>query len=89
VLFRCEDRVQRERIQAALQAQGVEFRLWYGAGIDQQTHFSAAPADPLPVTHELASTLLGLPMAADLSEAIIARVIRGVLGGLSRPPAGT
>ena len=81
VLFRCDDVGQAGRVQAALAANRIEFRLWYGQGLHQQTHFSQLPSDALPVTAQLAPCLLGLPMATDLADASIVRIVRAVAAG--------
>jgi dTDP-4-amino-4,6-dideoxygalactose transaminase/SAM-dependent methyltransferase len=82
VLLRCEDSSQSARVQAALRTHGVEFRLWYGQGVHAQSWFASSARDPLPVTEALAPCLLGLPMAADLGDADIGRVLRAVAAGL-------
>jgi dTDP-4-amino-4,6-dideoxygalactose transaminase len=82
VLLRCADTAQSARVQASLRAHGVEFRLWYGQGVHAQTWFADSARDPLPVTEALAPCLLGLPMAADLGDGDIGRVLRAVALGL-------
>jgi len=82
VLLRCADAGESARVQASLRASGVEFRLWYGQGVHAQTWFAQSPRDPLPVTDALAPCLLGLPMAVDLADAAIARVVQAVASGL-------
>ena len=81
VLFHCEDIGQAGRVQASLAANGIEFRLWYGQGLHTQTHFSQLPRDALPVTTQLAPCLLGLPMATDLDDQSIGRIVRAVVDG--------
>jgi dTDP-4-amino-4,6-dideoxygalactose transaminase len=57
----------------------MESRLWYGLGLHCQSHFANCPRDPLPVSDRLAPSLLGLPMAPDLSAAAVDRVVAAVL----------
>ena len=75
VLFDADDAAASQRLQTALERRRIGFRLWYGMGLHVQPSFADCPADPLPVTAALAPRLLGLPMAPDLDEARIARVI--------------
>jgi dTDP-4-amino-4,6-dideoxygalactose transaminase len=73
-LFRCRSTAESERIQASLRRGGIGFRLWYGAGLQSQTYFVTARRSDLSVTESVAPCLLGLPMALDMTEAMIARV---------------
>jgi dTDP-4-amino-4,6-dideoxygalactose transaminase len=82
VLLHCADGPQAARVQAALRAARVEFRLWYGQGVHAQAWFAQAGRDALPVTESLAPRLIGLPMALDLRESDITRVLRAVADGL-------
>jgi dTDP-4-amino-4,6-dideoxygalactose transaminase len=83
VLFRCGDEAESQRVQASLRDHRVEFRHWYGHGLQEQSYYRDTPADALPVTRRLAPCLLGLPMAIDLPEAMIQRVARALADGLS------
>lgn len=78
VLLRCDDLDQAERVQASLEANRIEYRLWYGLGLHRQTQFSQLPRDALPVTAQLAPFLLGLPMATDLDDASIGTIVHAV-----------
>jgi dTDP-4-amino-4,6-dideoxygalactose transaminase len=53
----------------------IECRFWYGCGVHRQTHFARATRDELPNTESLGPVLLGIPMAPDLSETAISRVV--------------
>ena len=74
-LFRCRTRAESERIQDRLRSYGVGFRLWYGTGVQQQTYFLASWRSDLSVTESIAPCLLGLPMAVDMTDALIGRVV--------------
>lgn len=87
VLVRCVDARQALRVQDRLRSQSIEYRLWYGLGLQKQPYYANSVADPLPVTNQLAPCLLGLPMAPDLAESAIARVIHGLADGLAEPVA--
>lgn len=75
VLYACPDTAFAGRLQSLLAGRRIGFRHWYGQGLHGQTHFTGADRDPLPVTEALAPRLVGLPMAADLSPARIARIV--------------
>ena len=74
---------ESERVQDSLKKAGVEFRLWYGAGLQRQTYFANSRSGDLSVTENIAPCLLGLPIAPDLSEAMVSRVVSGLLAGLA------
>ncbi len=75
ILWEAPGPEQRARVQAALEADRVDTRLWYELGMHKQPHF-ARPAQPaLPVTEDLGARLLGLPMAHDMDPADMARVV--------------
>jgi dTDP-4-amino-4,6-dideoxygalactose transaminase len=84
VLLHCEDGVEAARVQAALRAARVEFRLWYGQGVHAQAWFAHAGRDALPMTESLAPRLIGLPMALDLRESDIMRVLNAAAKGLGK-----
>ena len=85
-LFRCANSAESERVQAALSEHGVEFRLWYGTGLQRQSYFAECERADLSVTDAVAPCVLGLPMAADLTDAMIARVTRALVSGLAYSP---
>ena len=60
---------------AALHAEQIESRLWYGRGLHAEPYWRVAQRDALPRTERLAPSLVGLPMAPDLGAADIARVM--------------
>jgi dTDP-4-amino-4,6-dideoxygalactose transaminase len=84
VLYRCDSSAESERVQDSLRRFGVDFRLWYGIGLHGQTHFSNSQRGDLSVTEGIAPCLLGLPMAPDMTEATIARVVRALASGAER-----
>jgi dTDP-4-amino-4,6-dideoxygalactose transaminase len=81
-LFRCRDSEESTRVQAALQAAGIGFRLWYGTGLQDQAWVARTPHGELPVTRRLARLLIGLPSAADLGDVAIARVVDALAHGV-------
>jgi len=73
-----------EAVEAALRADGVATRPWWGRGCHVSPAFIDAPCDALPNTQRLAGATLGLPFAIDLSPSEIARIA----DSLSRALAG-
>ncbi|MDB5499951.1 MAG: DegT/DnrJ/EryC1/StrS aminotransferase [Phenylobacterium sp.] len=74
-----------DRIEARLEAQGIQTRRWWGAGCHRSTAFAGLPTDLLPVTEQAADSTLGVPYFADmtgdevdwLAEALVAAVAQG------------
>jgi dTDP-4-amino-4,6-dideoxygalactose transaminase len=69
-------------VQRSLRQAGIDFRLWYGEGLHRQTYFANMLRDALRVTDSIAPCLLGLPMAPDLGDATVARVVGVLASGL-------
>ncbi len=61
-------------IQPELLARGIETRQWYCPTLDRHPAFAAYAAGPLPIAHELAERLLGLPFFVDIDETQMQRV---------------
>lgn len=74
-LFRCADADEANRVQRSLTRSNIEFRLWYGGGMLEQPHFHDVPHDSLSVTQRIARLIIGLPVAADLTETVLERVV--------------
>lgn len=75
VLLETPDAATLDQLQRRLLDQRIESRKWYESGLHVQRHFASAPLADLPHTADLSGRLLGLPMAPDLTEAEIARVL--------------
>jgi dTDP-4-amino-4,6-dideoxygalactose transaminase len=84
VLLRCVDRLEVDHVQRDLRDDNIEFRFWYGGGLLQQSYFSDLPHEPLPVTDAIAPLTIGLPVAADLTEATIERIVAVSAKGVTR-----
>jgi dTDP-4-amino-4,6-dideoxygalactose transaminase len=82
-LFRCRDAAEAGRVEEYLSEADIGFRLWYGTGLHHQTYYANLPRDTLGVTDDIARLLLGLPMAPDLDQATIGRIV-GVLADAVR-----
>lgn len=87
-LYLAADVDQSRRVRAALVADNLDFRLWYGLGLHRQNYFSGLSRGPLHVTDDLAPRLIGLPNAPDLPDEVIARVARAVAAGVAGGTAG-
>jgi dTDP-4-amino-4,6-dideoxygalactose transaminase len=83
VLFRCFGIEETARVRESLGRKGIDFRLWYGNGLHHQTYLTGVAHESLNATEELAPRLLGLPVAPDLSEAAITRVVAALADGLN------
>lgn len=71
------------RIEARLNAMGIETRRWWGAGCHRSRAFAALPRDHLPVTDRLAEATLGLPYYADMDAGAIDWLAAGVKDALA------
>jgi dTDP-4-amino-4,6-dideoxygalactose transaminase len=65
-------------LQPALLARGIETRQWYCPTLDRHPAFASFAVGPLPVAHELAERLIGLPFFVDIEEAQMQRVAQAV-----------
>ncbi len=72
---------------AALGAQKIESRHWYGQGLHQEAYWRNAQRDPLPHTDRIAPAVVGLPMFCDISPADIERTIEIASQVLARCPS--
>jgi dTDP-4-amino-4,6-dideoxygalactose transaminase len=82
VLFRSTDAKEVACVKESLIGGHVGFRSWYGTGVHGQPHFTRVSRDPLDVTDRLAPLLIGLPVAPDLAEPDVARVVEAVHRGV-------
>jgi dTDP-4-amino-4,6-dideoxygalactose transaminase len=80
-LFRCRDAAEADRVEHSLRQAGVDFRLWYGGGLHRQTYYTSLPRDALDATDDTAPCLLGLPMAVDLKEEPLNRILTALASG--------
>ena len=75
--LKAQDGAQRDRIMAALKAEGIPSMVYYPRPLHTQTAYAAYPRDPagLPVAEDLAGRVFSLPMHPYLGEADQDRVI--------------
>jgi len=83
-LLQCADSVEASSVLRTFEASNIESRLWYGHGLHRQPYYANVSHDSLPVTERIAPLTIALPVAPDLSEATVERVVaaigRGVRG---------
>lgn len=82
-LFLCRDAREAGNVRKSLTHSKVDYRLWYGGGLQHHAYLSNLPREGLDVTEHLATRLLGIPVAPDLPEAKIARVVDAIVRGLA------
>ena len=75
VLFEAATESQSQAARAALHRAGIDHRRWYGVGLHREPHFQANPRDALPTVEAVAPRLIGLPVAPDLDDTVIARIV--------------
>jgi len=85
VLFRCEAGSEAELVQGRLTSSGIDHRRWYGLGLHHHSAYSSLPHDALENTERLAPCLVGIPLAPDLDEATISRIVEALVEGSSGP----
>jgi dTDP-4-amino-4,6-dideoxygalactose transaminase len=69
---------------AALRAQKIESRRWYGHGLQHEPYWRNAQRDPMPQTDRIAPSVVGLPMYCDILLADIERTIETASHVLAR-----
>jgi len=75
VLFEAASERSAGAAQVALGCAGFDHRLWYGRGLHREAYFRHVSRDVLPGVEALAPRLIGLPMAPDLSEGVVERIV--------------
>jgi dTDP-4-amino-4,6-dideoxygalactose transaminase len=69
---------------AALRAQKIESRRWYGHGLHREPYWRDVQRDALPQTDRIAPSVVGLPMYCDILPADIERTIETASHVLAR-----
>lgn len=76
----------RDAVVAYAASAGVELRTYFAPPLHESPPFASSHRlSPLPVTHDFAGRILSLPLANDLTDTEIARVIESVLGPTTAP----
>jgi UDP-2-acetamido-2-deoxy-ribo-hexuluronate aminotransferase len=78
------DEVARDRVQAALRADGVPTAIYYPRPLHRQPAYSAQhDGTSLPVSEDLATRILALPIHPDLTDNDVDRICAAVLEAVS------
>lgn len=88
-LFHASDPAEARGVARELSRAGIGHRFWYGRGLHRQPEFSACPAEPLPITEDLTSRLVGLPFACDLGREEIGAVLAALGSAVAHREAPT
>jgi dTDP-4-amino-4,6-dideoxygalactose transaminase len=80
-LYLSTDFEEAERIRRRLAEAKVECRSWYGGGVHQHPYYSRAQSNELSSTTDVLTRLIGLPVAPDLSERSLDRVVAAIARG--------
>jgi dTDP-4-amino-4,6-dideoxygalactose transaminase len=83
-LFVCVSSTESRHVQALLRERAIDYRLWYGTGLQDHSYFTNLPRERLDVTCKLAPRVLGIPMAIDLEDFSIARIVDALSTGITR-----
>jgi len=78
-LYVCGDAVEAVALVRSLTDAAIETRAWYGEGLHRHTWYASQPHRPLPVTEDLAARLVALPVAPDLDDEAIDRVVGAIV----------
>ena len=74
------DAAARERVQASLRGQGIPTAIYYPRPLHHQPAYAPHHrGGPLPISEDLATRILALPIHPDLTEAQAFRVAEAVL----------
>jgi len=80
-LYACVDAAEASALVRSLTGAAIETRAWYGEGLHRHTWYASRSHGPLPVTEDLATRLVALPVAPDLDDAAIDRIVAAVAQG--------
>jgi dTDP-4-amino-4,6-dideoxygalactose transaminase len=83
ILFRAADRGASLKLETTLTADNIGFRHWYASGLHTQHRYRSCAQENCPNSELLATTLIGLPMALDLTDLEINRVADSIYRGLN------
>ena len=79
-----ENEAARDRVQAALRADGVPTAIYYPRPLHRQPAYSAQhDGASLPVSEDLAGRILALPIHPDLTDEDVERICSAVLAAAS------
>ena len=73
----------RDVVQARLKLQGIPTAVYYPIPLSRQKAYQAYPSAPTPVSEELSSTVLSLPMHPYVDDASLETIISAVLNSVA------
>lgn len=85
VLFRCNSGSEAARVEDGLARAGIDFRRWYGRGLHEQTYYRGCARGSLAATDRVLPLLLGLPVAPDLDDAAVRRIVAALAAAVTAP----
>jgi len=72
------------RVSRHLRERGIDTRSWWGNGCHVQPAFEGYPRNPLPLTEDLGTRVLGLPHFPDMQGTDVARVVEALSEALGQ-----
>lgn len=88
-LYVAEEAGEASAVASALRCGKIDFRYWYGLGLQREPYFLDAPRGSLAQASRIAACIVGLPMAADLAAVEVERVVAAIARGVAtRQEAG-
>jgi dTDP-4-amino-4,6-dideoxygalactose transaminase len=75
VLFIAQNAKEAAAVKNALRGANIGFRHWYGPGLHLEPYFRTVKRDNSPNTELIGQTLIGLPIAPDLSPNIVEKIV--------------
>jgi dTDP-4-amino-4,6-dideoxygalactose transaminase len=82
VIFEAADGSVAKAAQDLLRRGGIDYRFWYGQGLHRERYFQTHARDPLPGVESVAPRLIGLPVAPDLPDEIVDRIVAALARSL-------
>jgi dTDP-4-amino-4,6-dideoxygalactose transaminase len=80
-VYECVDAAEAAALVLSLAGAAIETRAWYGEGLHRHTWYASRPQGHLPVTEDLATRLVALPVAPDLDDPALERIVAAVAQG--------
>jgi len=87
-LYVAEGAGEASAVESALLCGRIDFRYWYGLGLQREPYFRDTPRSSLAQSSRIAACIVGLPMAADLATADVERVVAAITCGVAAAARG-
>lgn len=82
-LLACRSSDEAKSVERSFHQHNIDYRRWYGAGVQDHKYFSNFPRAHLASTSDVLSRVIGLPVAPDLSETEVERVVTAIREAIS------